>query len=125
MKCETKAHSDQIRLRRCRAVRREGSHELNSYDCQHSPRRVKKSNFLSVQFVKTKLKRFQARLFCAVALGMGSSFSLASGAEDWADTACLPVGMAPAKSCILWPACRGGTGRSQPGAEAGAEYKGV
>src|SRR6266699_2073831 len=30
--------------------------------------------------MKTKFKRFQARLFCAVALGIGSSLSLAAGA---------------------------------------------
>src|SRR5437667_3451530 len=76
------------------------------------------------EFMKTKFKRFQARLFCAVALGIGSSFSLAASAEDWADTACLPIGMAPAKTSIPWPACRGGAGRSQLGAKGGADYKG-
>src|SRR5882724_6967273 len=33
-----------------------------------------------VQFMKAKLKRFPAKLFCAVALGIGSSLSLASAA---------------------------------------------
>src|SRR6266704_6947636 len=56
----------------------------------------------------TKLKLFQARMFCAVALGIGSSFSLAVGAADSADTA-------PAKTSIPW---------SQLGAKAGADYKG-
>src|SRR5216684_2320607 len=58
--------------------------------------------------MKTKLKLFQARMFCTVALGIGSSFSLAVAAEDPADTA-------PAKTSIPW---------SQLGAKAGADYKG-
>src|SRR6266568_2956678 len=37
--------------------------------------------------MKTKLKLFQARLFCAVALGIGSSVSLAAAARDSADPA--------------------------------------
>src|SRR5260370_27300886 len=43
------------------------------------PRSVKRR---SSQFniMKTKFKRFHARLFCAVALGIGSSFSLAAAA---------------------------------------------
>src|SRR6266496_937560 len=68
--------------------------------------------------MKTKLKLVQARMFrmvCAVALGMGSSFSLAAAAADSADTA---------ETSIPWPACRGGAGRSQIGAKAGAEYQG-
>ena len=59
--------------------------------------------------MKTKFKRVQARMFrmvCAVALGMGSSFSLAAAAKDSADTA---------ETSIPW---------SQIGAKAGAEYQG-
>ena len=56
--------------------------------------------------MKTKLKRFQARLFCAVALGIGSSFSLAAAAADSADTA---------ETSIPW---------SLLGAKAGADYQG-
>src|SRR5205823_5470749 len=67
--------------------------------------------------MKPKLKRFQVRLFWALALGMGSAFSLAAASEDWADTA-------PAKASIPWPACRGGAGRSQIGAKAGGDYPG-
>src|SRR5438552_16815593 len=58
--------------------------------------------------MKTKLKLFQARMFCAVALGIGSSFSLAVAAED-------PAGPVPAKTSIPW---------SQIGAKAGADYQG-
>src|SRR6266851_418657 len=58
--------------------------------------------------MKTKLKLFRARLFCAVALGIGSSFSLSATAADSADTA-------PAKTSIPW---------SQLGAKAGADYQG-
>ena len=47
-------------------------------------------------------------MFCAVALGIGSSFSLSATAEDSADTA-------PAKTSIPW---------SQIGAKAGADYQG-
>src|SRR6266566_6496759 len=45
--------------------------------------------------MKTKLKLFQARMFCAVALGIGSSFSLAVAAED-------PAGPALTKTSIPW-----------------------
>src|SRR5437773_1890422 len=58
--------------------------------------------------MKTKHNLFQARMFCAVALGIGSSFSLSATAADLADTA-------PAKTSIRW---------SQLGAKAGADYKG-
>src|SRR3989442_3834275 len=58
--------------------------------------------------MKTKLERVQARLFCAVALGIGSSFNLAAAPKDSADAA-------PAKSSIPW---------SQLGAKAGADYNG-
>src|SRR6266700_3780265 len=58
--------------------------------------------------MKTKFKLFQARMFCAVALGIGSSFSLSATAADSADTA-------PAKTSIPW---------SQLGAKAGADYRG-
>src|SRR5207253_10819253 len=60
------------------------------------------------QFMKIKSKLFRPRLFCAVALGIGSSFSLSAMAADSADTA-------PAKTSIPW---------SQIGAKAGADYKG-
>ncbi len=49
-------------------------------------------------------------MFCAVALGIGSSFSLAAAAEDWADTAPTKTSQA-----IPW---------SQIGAKAGADYQG-
>src|SRR6185295_7439365 len=68
-------------------------------------------NFLSVQFMKTNLimktnlPLLQTRIFCAVALGMGSSFGLAAATEISADTA-------PATSAIPW---------SQLGATAGAD----
>src|SRR5437867_3176974 len=87
------------------------------------PRRVKKFS-LSVQFMKTRLNRYQAPLFCAMALGMDSSFSLAASGS-----AGIPAG-APkdsadiAKTSVPWPACRGGAGRSQLGAKAGANYQG-
>ena len=60
--------------------------------------------------MKTKLRLFQARLFCAVALGIGSSFGLTTAAADSADPA-------PAKTsqAIPW---------SQIGAKAGAAYQG-
>jgi hypothetical protein len=60
--------------------------------------------------MKAKLKRFPARVLCAVALGMGSSFSLAAAAEDSPDTA-----LAKTSEAIPW---------SQIGAKAGADYKG-
>ena len=65
--------------------------------------------------MKTKLKLFQAPLLCAVALGISGSFSLTATAADSAETACLPVGMAPAKASIPW---------SQIGAKAGGDYQG-
>src|SRR6266446_5108790 len=58
--------------------------------------------------MKTNFKLFQARMFSAVALGIGSSFSLAVAAE-------YPAGPAPAKTSIPW---------SQIGAKAGADYQG-
>ena len=60
--------------------------------------------------MKTKLRLFQARLFCAAALGIGSSFSLTAAAADSADPA-------PAKTsqAIPW---------SQLGAKGGADYQG-
>src|SRR5438105_13199937 len=56
----------------------------------------------------SQLKLFQARFFCAVALGIGSSFSLTAAAADSADPA-------PAKTsqAIPW---------SPLGAKAGADY---
>src|SRR6266702_3842833 len=58
--------------------------------------------------LKTKLKLVQARLFFAVALGIGLSFGLAAAAGDSAATA-------PAKPPVPW---------SQIGAKAGADYQG-
>src|SRR5438876_3412250 len=58
--------------------------------------------------MKTKLKLFQARMFCVVALGIGSCFSLTAAAEDPADPALT-------KTSIPW---------SQIGAKAGADYQG-
>src|SRR6266478_3981606 len=55
------------------------------------------TDLLSIQFMKTKLKLFQARLFCAVALGIVSSLSLAAGAAE--DSA----GRAPAKTSQAIP----------------------
>src|SRR5436305_9324870 len=45
--------------------------------------------------MKTKLKLFQARMFSAVALGIGSSFNLAAAAED-------PAAPALTKTSIPW-----------------------
>ena len=58
--------------------------------------------------MKTNLNLLQTRIFCAVALGIGSSFGLAAATEDSADTA-------TAKTAIPW---------SQLGAKAGADYQG-
>jgi len=58
--------------------------------------------------MKSKLNRFQARLVCAVVLGLGSSFSLAAAAEDSVDTA-------PAKTSIP---------SSQVGTKARADHQG-
>ena len=58
--------------------------------------------------MNTTLKLSQARLVCAVALGIGSTFGLAAAAKDSAGTA-------PAKTAIPW---------SQIGAKAGADYQG-
>ena len=40
-------------------------------------------NFLSVQFMKTNLNLLQTRIFCAVALGIGSFFGLADSAKGY------------------------------------------
>ena len=58
--------------------------------------------------MKTNLNLLQTRIFCAVALGIGSSFGLAAATENSADTA-------PATTAIPW---------SQLGAKAGADYQG-
>ncbi len=58
--------------------------------------------------MKSNLYLFQVLMFCAMALGVGSSFSPAEAAEDSAATA-------PAKTSISW---------SRLGAKAGADYKG-
>src|SRR5258708_28183294 len=60
------------------------------------------------KIMKTKFKQCQARLLCAVALGIGSCFNQTAAAGDSAETA-------PAKSSIPW---------SQIGAKAGADYHG-
>ena len=65
-------------------------------------------NLLSVQLMKTNLNLLQTRIFCAVALGIGSSFGLAAAKENSADTA-------PGTTAIPW---------SQLGAKAGADYQG-
>jgi hypothetical protein len=65
-------------------------------------------NSLSIQFMKTNLNLLQTRIFCALALGIGSSFGLAAATEDSADTA-------PATTAFPW---------SQLGAKAGANYQG-
>src|ERR1039458_3811945 len=62
----------------------------------------------STTVMKTNIKLFQARLFCAVAMGIGSSLNLAAAAAESADTP-------PAKTSIPW---------SQLGAKAGADYQG-
>src|SRR4249920_3475880 len=66
------------------------------------------SDSLSVQFMKTNLNLLQTRIFCAVALGIGSFFGLAAATENSADTA-------PATTAIPW---------SQLGAKAAADYQG-
>ena len=58
--------------------------------------------------MKTNLNLLQTRIFCAVALGIGSSFGLAAATKASADTA-------PATTAIPW---------SQLGAKAGANYQG-
>jgi len=58
--------------------------------------------------MNTTLKLSPARLVCAVALGIGSTFGLAAAAGDSAEPA-------PAKTSIPW---------SQIGAKAGADYQG-
>src|SRR5437879_704966 len=60
--------------------------------------------------MKTKLKGFEARMFCAAALGIGSFFSLAAAAEG-------PAATSPAKTSLAIP-------WSQVGAKAGADYQG-
>jgi hypothetical protein len=61
------------------------------------------------QSMKPQLNLFQARMFCAVALGTGAVSSPAAAAEDWAEPA-------PAKTsqAIPW---------SQIGGKAGAGYQ--
>src|SRR5437667_4530755 len=68
------------------------------------------SSFSINSIYETQLQLFQGRLFCAVALGIGSSFSLIAAPEASGDTA-------PAKTsqAIPW---------SQIGAKAGADYQG-
>ena len=58
--------------------------------------------------MKTNFNLLQTRIFCAVALGIGSFLGLAAAAENSADTA-------PATTAIPW---------SQLGAKAGADYQG-
>jgi hypothetical protein len=66
------------------------------------------SNFLPVQFMQTNLHLLPTRIFCAVALGIGSFFGLAAATENSANTA-------PTTTPIPW---------SQLGAKAGADYQG-
>src|SRR5258705_13904180 len=63
--------------------------------------------------MKTKLKLFQPRMFCAVALGIGSSFSLVPqrGTED-------PAGPALTKTSIPWSQI------GVPHCGTGADYQG-
>jgi len=63
---------------------------------------------LSIQFMKTNLNLLQTRIFCAVALGIGSFFGLSAATKASADTP-------PATTAIPW---------SQLGAKAGADYQG-
>src|SRR2546422_638835 len=65
---------------------------------------------LSLLALGTKLNPFQALAFCAVALGIGWSFSLAATPEDSAATA-----HAKSSEALPW---------SQIGAKAGADYQG-
>ena len=58
--------------------------------------------------MKTNLNLLQTRIFCAVALGIGSFLGLAAATKASADTA-------PATTAIPW---------SQIGAKAGADYQG-
>jgi hypothetical protein len=58
--------------------------------------------------MKTNLNPLPTRIFCAVALGMGSFCGLAAATEDLADTS-------PATTAIPW---------SQLGAKVGADYQG-
>src|SRR5206468_626269 len=74
------------------------------------------SSPLSARFMTAGLKLFQPRLFCAVALGVSSPFSLAAVADNSTDPDCLPAGTAPAKTSAAIP-------WSQLGANPGAEYK--
>jgi hypothetical protein len=60
--------------------------------------------------MKTKLRRFYVRMFCAVALEIGASFSLDAQAENSAD-----ILSAKASQTIAW---------SEIGAKAGADYQG-
>ncbi len=71
------------------------------------PRGVSKSNLLA-EVIIPNLKLFQARMICAVALGMGSSFCLATAADEHS------AEPAPAKTSIPW---------SQIGVKAVADYK--
>src|SRR6266568_1208914 len=84
--------------------------------------------------MKTKFKRFHARLFCAVALGIGSSFSLAAAAAREA----VSVGRGASEDGERESVERGAMVRrsdaltlyappfpwSQLGAKAGADYQG-
>ena len=76
--------------------------------------------------MKTKLKLFQARLFCAVALGIGSSFSLAvaAGREVPSEErgALERQGIEPSLHSPRSDAPR--PAWSQIGAKAGADYQG-
>src|SRR6266404_1350883 len=71
--------------------------------------RARKTN--TYHFImKTKFKRFHLWLFCAVALGVGSAFTLAAAASDSAEPA-----SAKTSQSIPW---------SQLGAKASTDYQG-
>src|SRR6266481_4792695 len=54
----------------------------------------------SVQFMKPKLKLFQAWMFCAVGMGIGPSFSLVPQCAQCGTAASAEA--APAETCIPW-----------------------
>ena len=67
--------------------------------------------------MKTKLERFQARLFCVVALGIGLALSLAASGSDGIPARAPEdsAESAPARTSIPW---------SQLGVKAGSDYQG-
>src|SRR6266542_4437848 len=65
--------------------------------------------------MKTKLERFQARQFSAVALGIGSALSLAASGSAGIPAGAPEDSAHTTETCIPWP---------QIGARAGANYQG-